>query len=93
MIGQAQSCGAYLVSLAGSNELQDDKKGDRPGRHHQSGGREIVAALSGRGMPPVCHAPCKCSAVKALTGGAAAQRSTCTSAVAALGPWLSRDVP
>ena len=43
-------------------------------------------------MPPAYHAPCKCSVVKALTGGGAAQRSTCTNAVAELDPWLSRDV-
>ena len=48
---------------------------------------------TGRAMPPAYHAPCKCGVVKALTGGAAAQRSTCTNAVAELGPWLSRDVP
>jgi hypothetical protein len=45
-------------------------------------------------MIPACHTPCKCiAAEKALTGGGSAQRSTSTSALAELGPWLSREVP
>jgi hypothetical protein len=45
-------------------------------------------------MIPARHAPCKCGAgEKTLTGGGSAQRSTWTSAVAELGPWLSREVP
>ena len=44
-------------------------------------------------MIPACHAPCECIGIKALTGGGSAQRSTSTSAVAELGPWLNREVP